>query len=1130
MKLILYPVLVSLLLSGPVLQLVGVGEEPVPDPPARGASYIREDASTISIGNDHIEIVLNKDVKGGISRIIDKGTGIDLRGNKVPPPLNLMLMYETGSGTDVVLQWDAESAAFSNETGTGFSRIRIEYSRFRGNDLNATATIELADDSTLADFRLDVQNDEDFTLTSVFFPVVWGLGQIGDSAEDDRLFYPGGDGIVVRDPLRFEDDLHMTDIYPSTASMQVMCHYDPDEAGLYLAAYDENGYPKKPTMDFMEWSSEKHLAAFFEHLVPEHAGNDYSMDYDCKLGTFHGDWYDAAEIYSGWAHTASFISGGRVFDGKDTPEWFSRTSVVSSSNRDAAIVHTPLGEIEKITVEFNELTGVNTTHLIFAWAKNGAWCGPYYFPPAAGEENFKNSMMNITDDGGHPFLYISGSVWRITRGDIGYEDYETFHDIGRQWVCTDRHGNPIIDQGYLAINWTSARMCPMTDFWQNMVVSNLLGCLDLGVDVVQIDEFPIGSIYPCYNASHGHPLGYSREITEAYRSILQEARSLGRAINPDLVMSMEEPCEYYIPYMDTYVSRDNAPEFLLYPFAVEIFGNEVEFVPFFSQVYHEYITAFGEPIPMNYNYPELFIPQMKRSLARACVSGEIVSGSAAAKEDLRPEVRNFYKTTVQASATYANDYLIKGKPLRPPYIDVPEREVEWYFYSNQTIGRPFMERSVLNSAWKADDGDIGHVFVNWIDTEVGFDVELPRYDLDDGNYSIFLTRNGNREVLSKKTTLPATIHLETNPGEVVLVEITRTPDLIVSGTYRPDPIVILTNDTYIFRAFVTNEGTSGSGPFEVSAFQDGVHVNSREADPILPGDWDDLTWVFSTEDLIGEFNLSMVVDPHNDIDELDENNNVVWKMIEIVERPKANVKVVVTEYGTGDPIEDAIVQLTDVNGTVLYDDLTDGNGTASFIHVEPGNYEVYCTKPGYIRDGTSFFIGEGENRTFNVTLQLELYYHTIDIHVLDGETGYPVYGADVSLNFFENGTLVSYYITGPGGPQGFSNITQGNYLLNVTKEGYFGGSRELVLNGTNLTLTEYFLIDPVPPEFGGLEVIVLEDDTLNPIENALVTVDPSELFGLTNSTGVYLVRDVIPGSYLINVSLEGYIPRERSID
>jgi len=158
------------------------------DPPSRGSAYINETTSQIAIGNDHIEFVLNKDVNCGITKIIDKSTGLDLRGNKVPPPIMLMIMYWTGNATDIVIQWDAESMDISGICIRDSALLYIYYYNFRGSNMNATVTMTLGDDDEFADFTLDIQNDEEFTIKSVFFPLIWGLGQIGDSAEDDRVF------------------------------------------------------------------------------------------------------------------------------------------------------------------------------------------------------------------------------------------------------------------------------------------------------------------------------------------------------------------------------------------------------------------------------------------------------------------------------------------------------------------------------------------------------------------------------------------------------------------------------------------------------------------------------------------------------------------------------------------------------------------------------------------------------------------------------------------------------------------------------------------------------------------------------------------------------------------------------
>ncbi len=740
------------------------------------SSYVIENPDEIIIGNDHLEIALAKNSGGGIDRIIDKTTGIDLRENKVPPPIIFIMLYWDGSQFDAVLQWDADTIIYSHETTGQMSTITIEYQRFRGNNLNATVTLSLGSQDQMVRFGFAVENHEDFIVRTFYYPVIWGMGSIGDSSEDDEVFYPLGDGFVLKDPLSYHDDFRLTEIYPSTASMQVMAHYDPNETGLYMATDDVEGHPKRFIMDWMEWDDVKHFSAYIQHLVPEYMGNDPVLDYDCLIGTFHGDWMDAADIYREWAETTPFVSAGKYSEGKDTPEWFSRSSVVSSPNQDGGVVHRPLEDIVDITEEFTELTGATTNHLVFAWENEGAWIGPNYFPPAAGEEEFKNATDGIREQGNHAFVYMSGTVWRITRDDIGYENWEYFNTTGRPWAAINEHGEVTIDQGYLTIGWTSARMCPMTDFWHDTVVDNLLAIVDLGVDVVQIDEFPIGSIYPCYNASHGHPVGYSKDIPAAYISILTEARTLGRAANPDLIMSMEQASEFYIPFMDTYVSRHNSPEWMIYPHFVEKYGDDARFVPFFAHVYHEYLTPFGEPIPMNFDYNETFIPQMRRSLARAYIDGMVISGSADWRDNLRPELISLYNRTVRASTDHAHEYLRKGRPLRPPEIDVEDVLVEWYFYSNGTMGRPFNESSVLNTAWVDSDGNVAHTLINWDLEYRSFQMELPAYHLEEGNYTVMITRNGNREVLLWSTELPVTIPMEMEPDDVVLLEVVKRGD------------------------------------------------------------------------------------------------------------------------------------------------------------------------------------------------------------------------------------------------------------------------------------------------------------------------------------------------------------------
>ena len=553
--------------------------------------------------------------------------------------------------------------------------------------------------------------------------------------------------------------------------MQLLCHFDKDETGLYFATYDTEGNPKTINYGPMEWDGINHLATSFEFYFPQSEGNDFIMDYDLILGTFNGDWHKAASIYKKWAETTPFVSAGKIYETKDIPDWFDDTSIIQLVNRDNPSIEVfSLTDIVDITNEYSKQSELDTTVLIIGWEHNGAWVGPYYYPPVEGEQAFRNAMNNLKHNGNHGFTYISGTVWRITRDDIGYADYELFNSTGIPWVALKKDQTPYFDPSYEPIGWHSGRMCPMTDFWHDMVVYNALESVRLGCDVVQIDEFPIGAIYPCYNATHGHPIGYSNEISNAYRSILEDIRTQCRTLNQDFIMSTEEPCEYYLPYLDTYVSRDCAPEGLLYMDLVNKYGDKVEFIPFFSFVYHQYITSFGEGIGLDKNYASSFYNQMARAIAKMFATGEIIKVGGTPIYTLDMDLFELFKRTATAT-NYAKEYVIYGEPLIPPEIDVPIIKIDWNNAINGEFGTPLYEPAVFNSAWLSNDGAKGFVFINWYTSTIEFEVEIHDENFLDGYHSIIMLRNGDREVIRSNITLPIIINLSMEQNDLFILEI-----------------------------------------------------------------------------------------------------------------------------------------------------------------------------------------------------------------------------------------------------------------------------------------------------------------------------------------------------------------------
>jgi hypothetical protein len=247
-------------------------------------------------------------------------------------------------------------------------------------------------------------------------------------------------------------------------------------------------------------------------------------------------------------------------------------------------------------------------------------------------------------------------------------------------------------------------------------------------------------------------------------------------MNPDFVLSIEEPCEFYLPYIDTYVSRDSAPEALLYMGIIDRFGTRAEFIPFFSYVYHEYVTAFGESTSMDIDYAVGFYNQMARSLARTFIQGEIVKGAGTTSDKRHPEIFELYKHTAQAATSYAKSYVIRGIPLAPPHIDVPIRQIDWYNALSNEFGTPIFEPAVLHSAWLSDDGALGFAFVNWDTETIEFDVELPQYNGFLDTYSILMTCNGQKTILSYNATLPYSLHISMEQNDVLLIEVIHSTE------------------------------------------------------------------------------------------------------------------------------------------------------------------------------------------------------------------------------------------------------------------------------------------------------------------------------------------------------------------
>jgi hypothetical protein len=738
-------------------------------------AYFKEDDECIYLGNTFLEFAFHKD-KGGIFSIVNKSSGIDFRRNRKSPCLIYRIWFKTKDNGErkCINNLETDNFAYNWEKTSEGIRLKLRNSGLRKYDINVNVIIHVPDDSNLATWKIKIENNEDLTLYKVDFPLVSGFTKIGEESEDDFLATPFCGGVLLKDPYHTlkNDEEFLPFLYPSAEmSMQFIALYDKN-GGLYLSTEDADGNVKGLLLKRVD---EEYMELMCSHYITEEVGKNFLPQYPVIIGFFNGDWHVAAEIYRKWATSQKWCT--MKLSEKDTPEWFVRpTPIHMLENYSFLNRHViSLDEMPTIVRDLNNTLGFHLVACIFAWENSGSWTGPRYFPPREGEEKFMKAMSHLRKCGNHGFAYISGTVWRIASKRISFDDSKKFEETGKEYVSMTEDQRPIIIiQGPVG---PGARMCPHTQFWRETVLDNTLECLRLGLDMVQIDEFP--DINPCYNESHGHPLGYGNWIGKSWLRMLLEIRKEGKRRNSDFVMSIEEPCEFYIGCVDCYLSRDNMPElFGHYKKLVDRYGSSLETIPLFTYVYHEYIITFGHE-NVFLNPDKEMVSYYRRALARSFILGKVESGGQFfRKGGLVPELVEFYKKTSLAESSYAKAYVIYGKMLKPPRINVPTITINYFDFNKNYVGfdhespvRTLREPSILSSAWKSSSNSIGYVFANISDEPVAFNWEILPHDLNLNYYTVYYVRDGIYSLIFEKAHLPRIERIRMKPREILLVAV-----------------------------------------------------------------------------------------------------------------------------------------------------------------------------------------------------------------------------------------------------------------------------------------------------------------------------------------------------------------------
>ncbi len=537
--------------------------------------------------------------------------------------------------------------------------------------------------------------------------------------------------------------------YPGQwASTQLMAYYN-FAGGLYMACDDATGLPK-----FIDRVMEDDgVTLGLAHYPGTRGPSDTKLPYNVVIGTFHGDWYAAAEIYRDWAQKQEFC-GRKLVERKDCPKWITDSAVgFAYPMRGMGDWDGPARENPEYTPATHALPYLDKLAaalesplmpFIYNWEHPGPWVQPDAYPPLGGEDAMREFMTRAKEKGWSPFLYGDSLCWVTWQGNTGYDGMPYFRSHGGESAVARRPDGTFVEDVW---PWRKNYwVCVGTEKGRRMILDMTRKMAELGPSVVQqFDQGP-GAV-ACYATDHDHPPVPGPWMTENFKRLLKADTETAQSVNPGVAMSCEGA----------------PPEIYLQDF--QIWDGRMQTCPLYSFLYHEYLNGHEGFFSKRVNDEAL-----RLSVGRAIVCGYMLNFTLRDKGLIEYDwdqawaraipdqtaILDWAKRTNRFRAGIARDFLVYGRMLRPWTVgNVTVRDFGW--------GK---EPLVQSATWRAADGRIGVVLANCADLG-----ESPRVELQGhGNGKLVLNIDGQQS--ARTVQLPIVIDVEMQPRSLSLIELT----------------------------------------------------------------------------------------------------------------------------------------------------------------------------------------------------------------------------------------------------------------------------------------------------------------------------------------------------------------------
>ena len=582
----------------------------------------------------------------------------------------------------------------------------------------------------LAHFSLVLSNRSDWAATRIQFPDMVWTPTLGKAAEDDRLILPWMDGAIL--PRPGATWMNRSMLYPGPAFTQFTAYYDAS-CGLFFGAEDAEGHCKQWELRLRP---RKQVQMALSHLRPEAPGRDVALPYDVVLGTFRGDWMDAADIYKRWARSQPWCAR-TLRERTDIPQYLKEGAGVIIGGIQGpegynGLLGKDLEKLPQLAADYRRRTEL--AHIIFipyGWENRGTWAGINYFPALPSDEAWRNACSALRAQGDRVAFLTSGYWWVVKRQagacGPGFDDSAQI-ESRKDLLVAQPDGQPFAFDNYANTNqngsWRglSFRLCHGSPAANEVMKNLFLQAARLGVSLVSFDqEIGGGQPEPCYLPSHPHSPGYGNWMWIGFRDTCARILQEGKPIQPELGLLLENVSELAIPYMSTYWSRQFGE--------LDHGASAARGVALFSYLYHEHVTCIGAACAQGQGQRgtrpsaglRCFI--LANNLTRGLIPGPFMWDVPLDPGDSwHTEVAAAYFSYCKPYARFP-EYLVLGITRRPPAIRCANHEVR-YWRGEARVDTAATLPAVTAGSFEALDGSVGTIIVNTTSEAQDATVEL----------------------------------------------------------------------------------------------------------------------------------------------------------------------------------------------------------------------------------------------------------------------------------------------------------------------------------------------------------------------------------------------------------------------